>query len=239
MNPCLRRFGLPALRACYNAMDANGLPTVSVASGTGSVEAAIQHPARPIFCVDPEPNSFQPHDPRNADLNVRIDPHAASCANLVADHPTLVGSCNLMLNWPEGDAVGRYDIDAIARLRPARILLLIESTGGSGSDALYAFLNANVRGWRPVERDGGWVLPYDGEMSNLPKYTVVQSAVHRVETGGSYGSRNYRMVYCVGCSGASIRRSPRGVSQTCVVEGLWPLDEKTKQKKRIYKKIIK
>lgn len=207
MNTCLQKFGLDVLRQWYGEMDANCLPTVSVASGVGSVEAAIQSAERPIICVDPDPDSFQPHDPRSAVLGARIAPHFATCAELVLARPQLVGGCNLLLNWPEGDDRGRYDIDAIQRLRPACILMLVETTGGGGSDALQQFLRQHVVGWQSVTRDGSWVRAYDGpELTGLRQYTAVRSAVHRVETGSEWSSRNYRMLFLNASSSARPRR---------------------------------
>ncbi len=193
MNQCLRQFGMGLLARYYEMLTKNRFRTVSVPSGNGVVEHAIQNPSRPIICIDPDPDSFQRTE---EGLTDRIEPHYSYCKDLVKAQPDIVGNCNLFLNWPEGDEHGRYDVESIVLLRPLRILLIIESTGGGGSDLFYEFVKQRVYGFELVERDYGWVKEYRGKFnwSMVPRYYVVRSDVIRYETGGSYCSRNFRMM---------------------------------------------
>ena len=193
MNVCLRQFGLDKLQSYYNDMTNNRFRTVSVASGIGVVEYAIQNPLRPIICVDPDPHSFQCAD---SSLKDTIMPHYAYCKYLVEQQPDIVGNCNLMLNWPENDDGGRYDVESIALLQPLRILLVIESTGSGGSDLFYQFLKQKIHGFEPVERDFSWVdeSPVEFDWSRVQHYHVVRSDVVRFETGSSFSSKNFRLL---------------------------------------------
>lgn len=190
MNQCLEKFGMELLQSYYQEMTRDRFRVVSVGSGNGSIEHLIQNPRNPIICIDPDPDSFQ------CGGGINIKPHYAYCVDLVNAQPDIVGNCNLLLNWPEGDEEGRYDVDSILRLQPLHVLLLIDSTGGGGSDMFYEFLKQKVHGFLEVERDYGWVKPYVDyfDWSLLPRYYVVRSNVVQYETGNSFTSRNYRML---------------------------------------------
>lgn len=192
MNDCLRQFGMELLKDYYKTLTKNRFRTVSVASGIGAIEHAIQDPRRPIICVDPAPTSFQQISPSFS----KIDPHFSHCTDLVVSLPDIVGNCNLMLNWPEGDEKGRYDVESIVLLQPLHILLVIDSTGGGGSDLFYEFVKRKVSGFDLVPRDYDWVKEYREEFdwSSVDNYYVIRSNVIRYETGGSYTSRNFRML---------------------------------------------
>lgn len=196
MNICLKQFGLDMLKSYYSDLSKYRLRTVSVASGIGVIEHAIQNPLRPIICIDPDPHSFQRIESNEPLLTIMIPPHYPTCADLISAQPDIVGNCNIMLNWPEGNEKGRYDVESIALLQPLRILLVIETTGSGGSDLFYEFLKCKVHGFEPVERDFSWVNEYHEtfDWTSVQQYYVIRSNVIRYETGGSYCSRNYRLL---------------------------------------------
>jgi hypothetical protein len=169
----------------YDEMQCNGAPCVSVGSGRGTTEYGLDPE---IICVDPSPHSYQMESSTKG-----IDPHYPYVKNLIDIRPEIVGECNLFLNWPYPDTRGRYDIEAISLLKPRRIFLVIETTGGSGSDALLSWLRELPSFERfEVEDEFTWVRAV--EPPTTPIYHVMESTVQCYNGKTSYTTYRYRYV---------------------------------------------
>lgn len=182
MNRAISALGMPTLYDYFLIMTKNSLPTVSVGSGRGSIEYQL-NPS--IICVDPAPTSFQ----KELVTGVETPPSAATVKNLLEkeEYRKLVGHCNLFLNYPDPNEKGRYDWDAILALRPQRILLVCDLSGGGGSDYLINYLRRHVDNMADyqVTGDFNWVGDQSVEYGEplFPSYWISQSVVCAVEGG--------------------------------------------------------
>jgi hypothetical protein len=113
------------------ALTAGDYPIVSVGSGTGIHEAALEDLLkRPIICVDPAPHTFEPLD---SDAKEHL-PDYPLVTDLVRSKPEIVGKCHVLVIWPIVDmhAKSCYITDAIDVLNPATVTVLYESLGSAG-----------------------------------------------------------------------------------------------------------
>ena len=70
-------------------------------------------------------------------------------------------------------------MDAIKTLKPNLILVVLETTGGAGSDALLNWLSSSVDNYKDFKCniDFGWIGNVDDyDYSKVPKYKVLESS---------------------------------------------------------------
>jgi hypothetical protein len=123
---------------------------ISVGSGSGYLESNMESILKrekidmTMICIDPKPDSYNPTDPHSKSRVIR-PPDYPTIDDYLATKPPRVSQSLLFLNWPEvrKDHGAGYDIDAIKKLNPDAVLLLIEldykNAGGAGSAELHAY----------------------------------------------------------------------------------------------------
>jgi hypothetical protein len=151
-NKAIEALGLPLLRAYWRLLvgEANhhGLPVVSLGSGTGAIEHDLSARAPPrhgLTLVDPNPRSWQAETAAPG-----IAPHFPVLSTALRKRPELQGGA-LFVNWPNPSDLPKfepdepeYDLAALATMRPALVLMAIESLGASGSYGLLSFFRDHV-----------------------------------------------------------------------------------------------
>jgi hypothetical protein len=119
---------------------------VSVGSGNGKLEKYLIENGYPnIICIDPKVFSH------NIEKVLHIKPEYDNVDEIISKRPEIVGDCFLMIIYPshkESPDCG-YDIEAIRKLNPRRILVLYDSY--SGSHELIKFLNNPGKEWCCME----------------------------------------------------------------------------------------
>ena len=113
----------------------NGLPYISVGSGTGILEKFLCENNINVICVDPTKTK---RDRYTKDKLVK-QPDYTLVSVLMEERPELVGACNVMLIYPLPD-YGFVDITAIVDLQPVNIVTVVDDGGGSGSFFYHKFL---------------------------------------------------------------------------------------------------
>ena len=106
------------------------VPIVSVGSGNGKFESFhIQNTGKNIICVDPDPTASYKNK------KIYIKPKYPTVKELISDLPYIVKNCNLLLIWglPGDD----YDMEAIEKLKPLKIIVLFEDGGSAGSSRFH------------------------------------------------------------------------------------------------------
>jgi hypothetical protein len=123
-------------------------PIISVGSGNGKLEKyLIENDYPNIICIDPKVFSH------NVDKILHIKPEYDNVDEIIVKKPEVVGNCFLMIIYPsqEGTPDSGYDIEAIRKLNPRRILVLYENIGYSGSYELIKFLDNPGKEWFGME----------------------------------------------------------------------------------------
>jgi hypothetical protein len=180
-------------------MQQNNFPCVSIGSGRGSIERRLEDGRDIIICVDPNPTSYQ----RVSRTFPDKPPKYKDVHELKAAEPNLIGQCNILLNWPNPDKEGRFDLESILLLHPRRVLLVIDTTGGSGSDELLCWLqslpsfkkNFEIKPSRDFRGEFGWINECDNPP--LPSYRVSESSFYAVAGNSSFSDAVYRYVLLV------------------------------------------
>ncbi len=136
----------------YVAYVLSSLPIISIGSGTGEFENYLEDKTgKEIICVDPTPTEYESGEwglfkeakkDRKSDKEIKIfkKPDYKNVDELIADKKDIVGNCSIMIIWPYPDPNGNYDMNAIKKLNPSRVLLLYSRDGHSGSDALREYI---------------------------------------------------------------------------------------------------
>ena len=118
---------------------------ISVGSGSGSLESMMESIIKKenlgmtMICIDPDPHTFIPN------ARVKREPDYSTVDRYLATKPSHVSHSLLFLNWPEvrKEHGAGYDLDAIQKLNPEAVLLLIEldysKSGAAGSKELHAY----------------------------------------------------------------------------------------------------
>lgn len=181
-NYVIRNLGIDLLKSYFEVLQDNNLTCISVGSGNGSVEKELK-PDESIVCVDPEPFSFQETNPSHPTQNPQYD----NIDNLLEERKELTDNCNLFLNYPYPNMKGRYDIESIKKLKPKRILTVLDTSGGAGSDLFLNYLDHCVPNMFEFKSfcDFLWVdtLDEDEEMliSKVPEYKILESSTANVK----------------------------------------------------------
>ena len=147
INKAVKALGLPLLQQYYNEFCKRALEQncsiVSVGSGLGTVESALQHGAsesgtpNTIICIDPEPTSFQIRDKSNT--RTEKAPDYATVDDMLQKFSDEEKKFALFINWAlPNDST--YDFDAISKLDPMFILVVCDTSGGSGGTMFYRWL---------------------------------------------------------------------------------------------------
>lgn len=144
------------LCAIYQQLNVLGssLPIISVGSGQGQVERELcdvwyDSENRTLICVDPSPDSFP-----GPIFNQGMKPHYKTIDEAILAHPEYIQNCVLLMIWPNPTETSDpedklvYDVEAISRLKPAAIVMLVEVFGGAGSQQLHA--------WRSLQLNRGF-----------------------------------------------------------------------------------
>jgi hypothetical protein len=121
---------------------------ISVGSGNGKLEKYLIENGYPnIICIDPKVFSH------NKEKILYIEPKYDNVDEMISKNPNVVNNCFLMIIYPsrEGSPDSGYDIEAIKKLCPKRILVLYESIGYSGSNQLINFLKNPGEDWISME----------------------------------------------------------------------------------------
>ena len=117
----------------------NDLPIISVGSGSGKFESYhICTKGKDIMCIDPEPKSYDKEE------QIYVEPKYPIVSNLIENEPDIVGECNLLLIWvtPSID----YDMDAIKSLKPKKMVVLFDGSGGAGSSKFHNYNSRDCDG---------------------------------------------------------------------------------------------
>jgi len=200
LNSCIQHLGLDLLSDYFAQLagPASGedeVVIVSVGSGGGSVERYLEYRClggrRRVICVDSDPGSFQP--PSSFDRA----PDHATCRDALRERPDLETRCHLFLNWASV-CDPCYDLEAIALLRPKRVLLAVETTGSGGSQSLLAWLRSlpdmqrmrRAHEFSHVEPDE----VVNSSVSVTDAYGIVRSDSRTMDFGGFTGTCVYRYV---------------------------------------------
>ena len=136
MNKAIVKIGIEELDSFFELLIGdNSDPIISIGSGLGSIEAYLEDKyGKKIICVDPVPYSWQ-EPSKESFLQRTHAPDYNKCNDLIKDQPDLVGNSNLFLNWAlPNDNGENYDLKAIMDLKPKRILVICESSGGAGGN---------------------------------------------------------------------------------------------------------
>lgn len=131
-NDRLSMFGIDKIYRVF----AKCKTVVSVGSGTGKYEAALLSLGLMdrVYCVDPSPRSF--------DNGKVIQNDYKYVRDLIKDKPELVGTCTLLLFWPEPENC-KWDIEAIGLLKPTSIISMYEASGSAGGIDFHRFMAAS------------------------------------------------------------------------------------------------
>lgn len=134
---------------------------VSVGSGTGFNEHRLSQRLSSshlsFTCVDPDPEGKKSTTfKRKFSKQYFMAPHFATIQDAISKHPSMVGTHGLFLCWPNPAApdlpdptFNAYDLEAICLLKPMAIVLVYETSGGSGSEPLIQW----IRTFHPDGRD--------------------------------------------------------------------------------------
>ncbi len=130
----------------------DSLPIVSLGSSNGVLERIIRDALNnSVVCIEPEFNRFMTVPDELIDqLCLRPD-HSS-----IEDYLQTDGKRDVILfiNWPEPNE-SYYDIDAICRLRPDYLVIIMDPSGISGGAHLQIFLEkCGLAGCTPVGPDG-------------------------------------------------------------------------------------
>lgn len=124
------------------------IPLVSVGSGNAFFEWLLcnLYPKLKIIMIDPEPFSFGglPSDivhymsnPKSRfsylETKCETEHYYKYTENLVKKRPSIVGNCNILLNWPDPN-YNIYDYDSIVALKPRNFMAIFAPCGASGSE---------------------------------------------------------------------------------------------------------
>jgi len=162
---------------------------ISVGSGRGSLEHKIKTALNiDVICIDPSPESFQ-----GQSSDIEIKPDFSYVNDLIEFEPKFVNNCNLLLCWPLPND-SQYDISAIIDLKPQNIILIYETTGGSGGTVLLNWLKT-IPGI--PEENSIWIKNIDSsnqELYNLAlklKYNYVK----HISAPDHINSRNNQVLH--------------------------------------------
>ena len=133
LNATITAIGLEILGDFHRDFSKNGLPLISVGSGSGYIEKLLANVYQtPLICVDPV-----------APTICAQKPEYAYVSHLCMGRPAYIGACNVFINWPFPTALNSgYDMEAIETLQPDNILLIISTCGLSGSARLLSFVKS-------------------------------------------------------------------------------------------------
>lgn len=122
---------------CWKIMNKISKCTVSVGSGSGSVETFLQKRSKSgvVICVDPNPQSFI------ETLPIFKKPDFSYVDDLIKINKTAIGNLNLMLCWPTPNL--GYDIEAVTKLLPRSILAMVAVDGAAGSSAFLEWIKSH------------------------------------------------------------------------------------------------
>jgi hypothetical protein len=136
------------LKECCDRIFIDNNEIISVGSGNGKPEKYLKNNGYPnIICIEPKIFSH------NVEKIIHIKPDYNTVDEIILEKQLLIGNCSLMIIWPSGEYTEDcgYDIDAIKKLKPNRILVLYENTGYSGSNELRKFLDNPGKEWNCIE----------------------------------------------------------------------------------------
>ncbi len=136
------------LKECCDRIFTDDVEIISVGSGNGKLEKYLKNNGYlNIICIEPEIFSH------NVEKIIHNKPDYNIVDEIIIKKPSIVSNCYLMIIWPSGKDKKDcgYDIDAIKKLKPSRILVLYENTGYSGSNELRKFLNNPGKEWNCIE----------------------------------------------------------------------------------------
>lgn len=141
INPGVEAIGVNNILSAFSKLDTT-LPVVSIGSGSGEFEQLIMkhYPSLSIICVDPDPLDWCYDD------DIMIPPDYATAETLVEKRPELVGECNVFINWPYPNDETTYDYDAIAILKPQRVICVVATCGASGGFKFLSFIKSLLVG---------------------------------------------------------------------------------------------
>jgi hypothetical protein len=120
---------------------------VSVGSGTGEIEHRLKNEIKElkIACIDPaDPDEWKHLHLKFPKNGKCIKPSYKYTEDLIREKKFLVGKCGLLLCWPSPKGIGEknWDIEAIKLLEPRVIVLIYETSGGSGGPNLNLWIRS-------------------------------------------------------------------------------------------------
>jgi hypothetical protein len=118
-----------------NLLQISKLPLISIGSGNGVIERKIEEKFKiNVICIDPTPLSW------SLSVSENKLPDYLTMDELINKNKTLIGSCNLFLNWCYPDHT--YDIESIILLKPRNLIIITDLSDlhGAGGCAFHDFL---------------------------------------------------------------------------------------------------